>query len=142
LIKRIIEGKFIQVDRYTKIEKHKYLIYESEDKNIILYLIDINSDNDNNKSFKDYFKNADCIIMGYDVTNKKSLQEIIDYGYKQAKELSKTDLIYLLGNKIDLEGNVKSIEKEGNIFSELAKFFESVSETFISFFKSILFPNK
>ena len=125
LIKRIIEGKFIQVDRYTKIEKHKYLIYEKEDKNIILYLIDINSDNDNNKSFKDYFKNADCIIMGYDVTNKKSLQKIIDYWYAQSKELSKADLIYLLGNKIDLQGNIKSREKEGKIFADInnIKFF-------------------
>ena len=63
--------------------------------------------------------------MGYDVTNKKSLQEIIDYWYKQAKVLSKTNLIYLLGNKIDLQGDVKTREKEGKMFSNMnnIKFF-------------------
>ena len=125
LIKRIIKGKFIQVDEYAKIEKYNHLIFEKEDKNILLNLIDTDSDKENNNTSKDYFKNADYIIMGYDVTNKRSLQEIIDYWYEQSKELSKADLIYLLGNKIDLQGNKKSREKEGKIFSDInnIKFF-------------------
>ena len=123
LIKRIKEGKFIEVNNHTEIQEH--FIFEKEDKSIILYLIDTNSKREDNNSSNNYFKIADCIIMGYDVTNKKSLQEIIDYWYKQVKELGKTNLIYLLGNKIDLEGNVKSREKEGKIFSDMnnIKFF-------------------
>ena len=41
--------------------------------------------------------------MGYDVTNRENFQQIIDYWYKEIKELSKTKLVYLLGNKIDLK---------------------------------------
>ena len=39
--------------------------------------------------------------------------------------MSKADLIYLLGNKIDLQGNIKSREKEGKIFADInnIKFF-------------------
>ena len=123
LIKRIKEGKFIEVNNHTEIKEH--FIFEKDGNNIILYLIDINSMREDNNSSNNYFKNADCIIMGYDVTNKKSLQEIIDYWYKQAKVLSKTNLIYLLGNKIDLQGDVKTREKEGKMFSNMnnIKFF-------------------
>ena len=123
LIKRIKEGKFIEVNEHKEVKEH--LIFEKEDKNIMLYLIDTNSTKGDKNTSKNYFKNADCIIMGYDVTNKKSLQEIIDYWYKQAKVLSKTNLIYLLGNKIDLQGDVKTREKEGKMFSNMnnIKFF-------------------
>ena len=56
--------------------------------------------------------------MGYDVTNRKSFQEIVDYWYKQIKELNNTKLIYLLGNKIDLKSKIKVEEKEVKIFSD------------------------
>ena len=56
--------------------------------------------------------------MGYDVTNRKSFQEIVDYWYKQIKKLSNPKLIYLLGNKIDLKSNIKVEEKEGKIFAD------------------------
>ena len=118
LIKRIKEGKFIEV--HENKEKCEHFIIEKDDKIIILYLIDTkNLDND-------YYKNADCIVMGYDVTNKKSFQELVDYWDKYIKEFRKKDLlIYLLANKIDLQGNVKTREKEGKIFAELnnIKFF-------------------
>ena len=56
--------------------------------------------------------------MGYDVTNRKSFQEIVDYWYKQIKKLSNPKLIYLLGNKIDLKSNIKVEEKEGKILAD------------------------
>ena len=71
MIKRIKEGKFIEVNNHTEIKEH--FIFEKDGNNIILYLIDINSMREDNNSSNNYFKNADCIIMGYDVTNKKSL---------------------------------------------------------------------
>ena len=118
LIKRIKDGKFIEIHENEDISEH--FIIEKDDKIIILYLIDTK------KLDNDYYKNADCIVMGYDVTNKKSFQELIDYWDKFMKEFRKKDLlIYLLANKIDLLGNVKTREKEGKLFAELnnIKFF-------------------
>ena len=64
-----------------------------------------------------YYKNADFIIMGYDVTNKQSFDEIELYWFNQIKEKSKTNLIYLLGNKIDLKFEI--MENKGKSFSDL-----------------------
>ena len=78
---------------------------------------------------KKYFKNADCIIMGYDVTNRENFQQIIDYWYKEIKELSNTKLIYLLGNKIDLKNKIFVNEKEGKEFAQKNNIkFYSISE--------------
>ena len=74
LIKRIIEGKFIDIN-YKEREKCKNLIYETDNKKIILYLIETNGKKDKRELAKKYFKTADCIIMGYDVTNRESFQE-------------------------------------------------------------------
>ena len=62
--------------------------------------------------------------MGYDATNKESFEEIKKYWYKQLKELSKTNLIYLLENKIDLLTE-SLINNDGEQFTNLnnIKFF-------------------
>ena len=108
LIKRIKEGKFIESTGDNK-EINQKLIYEKDNKEIIFYLIDTNTEKEksylnetnadkikNNPFLYDYYKNADCIIMGYDVTNKKSFEEIKSFLYNKIKEKNKTNLFYLL----------------------------------------------
>ena len=122
LIKRLIEGKFIELKEQEKrYEKCENLFFEKEDKKIILYLIDTNGKKERRNFVNDYFQNADCIIMGYNVTNEQNFQEIVDYWYKKVQELSKTNLIYLLGNKIDLQGDIKVREEEAKIFADSKK---------------------
>ena len=59
--------------------------------------------------------------MGYDVTNKKSFEEIKSFLYNKIKEKNKTNLFYLLGNKIDLKDNIEVNENEVKEFTELNK---------------------
>ena len=54
---------------------------------------------------------SDCIILGYDVTRSDSFDSIKSSWYKISKENSETDLIYLVGNKIDLIDN-RQVQKE------------------------------
>ena len=56
--------------------------------------------------------------MGYDMTNRESFPEIIDYCYKEIKELSNTKLIFLLGNKINLKKKIIVNEKDGKEFAD------------------------
>ena len=105
LIKRIKEGKFIDNIGENEVTREK-ISYIKDDKKIILYLIDTNAEE--LKKFLDDSKNAggwiirsylpisDCIIMGYDVTNKKSFEEIKSFLYNKIKEKNKTNLFYLL----------------------------------------------
>ena len=101
LIKRIKEGKFIDNIEKDKVYKEK-IIYEKDNKEIILYLIDTNAEKEK-LSPKDqgdarkyiinkYYKNANCIIMGYDVTNKQSFEEIKSFWYNKINENAKTIL--------------------------------------------------
>ena len=117
LIKKIVEDQFIENSEVQQ------LIYEKDDKEIILHLIDTHCEKEKRDSCNIYYKNADCIIMGYDVTNKQSFDEIELYWFNQIKEKSKTNLIYLLGNKIDLKFEI--VENKGKSFSDFnnLKFF-------------------
>ena len=50
-------------------------------------------------------KNSDCVILVFDVNNKKSFEEVENIiGYSKDKFKNK-NLIYLIGNKIDLTLN-------------------------------------
>jgi len=99
--------------------------YENDNKKIILYLIDTNAEKykdpkeDSNSIINNYYKNADCIIMGYDITNKQSFEKIKSFWYNKIKEKNKTNLIYLLGNKIDLKDNIEVNENEVYKFTDI-----------------------
>ena len=134
LIKRIKEGKFIDNIEDKKLFSEQ-IIYEEGNKEIILYLIDTNAEIEEKREktrpdekierreyiINKYYKNADCIIMGYNVTNKQSFEEIKSFWFNNIKEKTKTNLIYLLGNKIDLIDNVEVIENEVIEFAEMNK---------------------
>ena len=51
---------------------------------------------------KFFIRDSDVIILGYDITNINSFDSIKTFWYDFSKQNSETDLIYLLGNKIDL----------------------------------------
>ena len=132
LIQRIKEGKFIDNMEKHK-EKSEKIIYEKYGNKILLYLIDTNGEREklkihgNNREeekrdFVDkYYNNADCIIMGIDLTNKQSFEEIDSYWYKRIKKKAKTKLIYLLGNKIDLKDKIEVKEKYVKKFADKNK---------------------
>ena len=48
-----------------------------------------------------YFNYLDCAIIGYDITNKHTYDEAINYWYPTVKNYKTCKLIYLIGNKID-----------------------------------------
>ena len=57
-------------------------------------------------------ENTDCVVLGFEVISDKSFKEIKDVWYPYAKENTDTDLIYLIGNKIDLINERKVTEKQ------------------------------
>ena len=69
-----------------------------------------------------YVKGSDCIILGYDVTNRKSFESIRDSWYNCVGENIAVDLqlIYLVGNKIDkIEERVISDEEGESLANDL-----------------------
>ena len=65
-----------------------------------------------------YLKDSDCIVLGYDVTRKQTFDNIKKYWYPKYIENSGVDLIYLLGNKIDLYEQMEVSENEARKYCE------------------------
>ena len=97
-------------------------------------------------------RNADGAFIVYDITNESSF-ETIEYWYEQIKLSSNDDIIiYLLGNKIDLNSNRVISRKSGldkaqkmgmDKFAEVsAKTKENLMEIFKEFYMEIYHKNK
>ena len=65
------------------------------------------------------YKDAQIVILVYDITRKESFNEIKDYWYEEVKEnCPKNIIIGLAGNKCDLYKNEAVTEKEGKELAE------------------------
>ena len=61
-----------------------------------------------------YYRKADCCLLVYDITNRKSFDEVKDYYNENIKEKCKKKIkVILLGNKTDLEDKRKVQPEEG-----------------------------
>ena len=88
--------------------------------------------------FSRYYNAKNCIIiLGFDISDKSSLLSIKKYWYPESKKFPNAKLIYLIGNKIDLEREVledeaKNFSKENNLryFETSCKTGEGVQEFF------------
>ena len=54
----------------------------------------------------------DCIVLGFSVTDKSDLMDIKNSFYPKVKEYPNIKLIYLVGNKIDVEDEERKVDKE------------------------------
>ena len=129
LIKRIKGGKYVDVtkDNNTIYEKITYI---KDNKEFILFLIDAEAakkektesnlfgENETVNFISDSQYNADCIIMGYDLTNKQSFEEIKTYWNNTIKDKFNINLLYLLGNKMDLKNKIEVDEDEVKEFAD------------------------
>ena len=78
---------------------------------------------------KIFYKDARIIIYVYDITDKKSFEEIKKYWYKETTENMTSDVVLaLVGNKIDLYENEQVTDEEGQKFAkEINAIFKTTS---------------
>ena len=78
----------------------------------------------------DCVNRADCIILGFSVTNDDELLEIKDFFYSNAKERSNAKLMYLIGNGIDIDKRKVDKEKAKNFaYENNLRYFETSCKT-------------
>ena len=64
-----------------------------------------------------YYRNADCCLLVYDITDENSFEEIKDFFNEKIKEKCKENIpVILLGNKTDLESERKVPSEKGANF--------------------------
>ena len=65
-----------------------------------------------------YYRKADCCVLVYDITNRKSFIECKDYYNQKLMEKCKKNIqVILLGNKSDREKDRKVLPEEGAGFA-------------------------
>ena len=104
-----------------------------------------------------FVKGSDCIILGYDVTERYSFEEIRKYWYNfvMKNKDGNSPLIYLVGNKIDkIEDRVVSDEEGKSLANDLnMKYFDVSAKTRVnvdilfddvvnSLIKKFIYPEK
>jgi small GTP-binding protein len=62
---------------------------------------------------ENYYRNADCCLLVYDITNVKSFEECKYYSTQIKERCKKNIKVILLGNKMDLEDKRKIDSKLG-----------------------------
>ena len=80
---------------------------------------------------KNYYKGSNGIILIYDVTNKRTFENVKSWVSQIHEEISDKVVIYLIGNKIDMEEERKVSTKEGeDLANELGlPFLETSAKT-------------
>ena len=66
---------------------------------------------------KIFLKNIDCVVLGYDITSRQSFNSI-EYWHQAIKDVNLCNLIYLVGNKIDLYDRREVSEEEAIQYAE------------------------
>ena len=79
---------------------------------------------------RSYYKNTACAIIVYEISNKKSFENISSWKKKKKNTAPKSILMVLVGNKCDLD-NREVTEEEGREFAEKhgMLFFETSAKT-------------
>jgi len=70
-----------------------------------------------------YYKNSVCAIVVYDITNHESFENIQLWIDDCVKQTSKSVLLFLIGNKTDLNSKRQVSYGEGESFAKLHKMF-------------------
>ena len=75
--------------------------------------------------------NIDFVVLGYDITNKRSFDSLFNWIDNIKECNTNTKLIYIIGNKMDLEGSREVGKEEGKRFAENLnlRFFEVSART-------------
>ena len=123
IIKRIIDNKFDESSLLNFRSDYSKTIYLKTGNKACLNFIDTNIFKNNKEQLFQHIKESYFIILVYDVTRKNTFEEIKNL-YQKILDLYGTEkIIYLIGNKIDLnEKNKKDIQIRNKEVLEFAQF--------------------
>ena len=103
LINILTGNKFIENTCATGCCSYSELkIKLQNNKEITLNLLDTIGQEKFRSLTKLFMIDLDCIVIGYDITKKYTYEEAKEYWYQMARENNLCDLVYFIGNKIDL----------------------------------------
>lgn len=128
---------FTRIDKDTFSEEYNETMAPSistfkktiQDMEKTFELMDANGNERFLNANKIFYKEADIVLLVYDITDKESLRGVISiYNSLEYCLESKEHTVFVIGNKIDLIDQQEDNEKEGREFAELINaFYVSIS---------------
>ena len=119
LIERIVNNSFSGNSNPTTGASYSTkTVITKEGKEIKLELWDTAGQEKYRSLIKFFYKNADCIVLGYDITRKCTFEDIKYYWISDIKSAYNPKLMYLIGCKIDYYENQTVSSDEAEEFAE------------------------
>ena len=118
MIFSFLSGKPSLFDVTTLGVPNYYSTYKLSDGSIAnIQLMDTAGEEQFRAITTNYYRKADCCLLVYDITNKRSFEEIKNYFNYNIKEKCKKGIrVIVLGNKTDLEEKREVPSEEGATF--------------------------
>ena len=102
LIKNIVSNTFNEISNVINGTNKTKTVITKDGRRINLELWDTAGQEKYRALTKFFYKNADCVVLGYDITSKSSFEEIKYYWISDIKSECNPKLMYLIGCKTDL----------------------------------------
>ena len=119
-INQVFEGNTISTNGASYAAKT--LHFEDYDKSLKVEIWDTAGQEQYRSLTKIFYKDATAAILVYDITRKKSFDEIKNYWYKQLLDCAPSDIVVgLAGNKADLFDREQVSEEEAKEFAKEIK---------------------
>ena len=119
IIRRYTKGQFCNINLTTVANSFSNKIININDQNINLQIWDTAGQERYRAISEIFFRNTDAIIFVYDITSKKSFDEISNFWYNYVIKDQTSDVISALAaNKADLFDKEEVNEDEGRNFAE------------------------
>ena len=119
-INKVFEGNTISTNGASYAAKT--LHFDDYDKSLKVEIWDTAGQEQYRSLTKIFYKDATAAILVYDITRKKSFDEIKNYWYKQLLECAPSDIVVgLAGNKADLFDREQVSEEEAKEFAKEIK---------------------
>ena len=123
IIRRYTKGQFCNINLTTVANSFSNKIININDQNINLQIWDTAGQERYRAISEIFFRNTDAIIFVYDITSKKSFDEISNFWYNYVIKDQTSDVISALAaNKFDLFDKEEVSEDEGRNFAEEKNF--------------------
>ena len=128
LINRIMDIDFNDnIESTIKVNSFTKEVNVDNNKKLTLFIYD--TPGGDLKTLVNWFlKDVDAVVLGYDITDKTTFEEIEHYWYPKIKD---NKLVYLIGNKIDLNDRRTVKKNTASSFAKAKKlkFFEISCKT-------------
>ena len=102
LIKNIVSNTFNEISNVINGTNKTKTVITKDGRRINIELWDTAGQEKYRALTKIFYKNADCVVLGYDITSKSSFEEIKYYWISDIKSECNPKLMYLIGCKTDL----------------------------------------